>query len=78
MNYFFHKDAEAELKEAADYYEKQQPRLGLQFVAEIYLMIQRVVAHPEAWPRMDADGCGWMRMFVVHWCIGFLMVCFTQ
>ncbi len=55
MKVFFHKDAEIELNEAADYYEDQVPGLGIQLVTEIYLTVQRIMEHPHAWPVIEGD-----------------------
>jgi plasmid stabilization system protein ParE len=46
--------AEKELAEALDYYEGQQPGLGMQFAAEVDGAIERIVAHPEAWAPISA------------------------
>ena len=49
MMFHFHPAAEDELNQAADYYEDQQAGLGLEFVEEVYLTIQRIVEFPQAW-----------------------------
>jgi plasmid stabilization system protein ParE len=45
--------AEAELAEALEYYEEQQPGLGFQFAAEVDTAIERIVAHPQAWTALS-------------------------
>ena len=50
MNYFFAPEAEDELQDAIAYYEKCQEELGLDFAAEVYSAINRVIAYPKAWP----------------------------
>lgn len=46
MKYTFHPDARFELIQSVDYYEKQQPKLGLKFLEEIYSSIQRIIEFP--------------------------------
>ena len=53
MKYRFHPLADDELDKAADYYEDQQERLGLEFAEEIYLTIQRIVEFPHAWTPLS-------------------------
>lgn len=36
-------------------YENCRERLGVEFVAEVHSAIQRIVAHPHAWPVLDDD-----------------------
>jgi len=55
MSFRFYPDAEAELTESIQYYEKAQPGLGQDFALEIYASIQRAVAHPAAWPLLEED-----------------------
>ncbi len=55
MNFRFHPEAEAELLAAVDWYEVRSPGLGADFAAEIYDAIQRAVAMPLAWPRIDGE-----------------------
>lgn len=53
MNVIFHKDAEAELNDAADFYEARRRGLGMALVSEVYLAIQRIQHYPLAWPVME-------------------------
>ena len=55
MNFFFHPEAEIEFVQAVDYYEEVEKDLGLDFTFEIYSTIERVLAHPLAWPVIDDD-----------------------
>jgi plasmid stabilization system protein ParE len=45
--------AEAELVEAAKWYEKQAPGLGQQFLDEFEATMDRVTRFPEAWTRIS-------------------------
>ena len=51
--YSFHPEAAAEFRQAMDEYENCGEGLGLDFAAEVYSAIQRIVAHPQAWPVLD-------------------------
>ena len=44
----FHKLAERELNEAAQYYELETPGLGLAFVSEVERCLRSIEQHPEA------------------------------
>ena len=55
MTYSFHPDAEAELNASVDYYEECKTSLGLEFAHEVYKTIQRIIAFPNAWQKLDAD-----------------------
>jgi plasmid stabilization system protein ParE len=46
--YSFHPDAEAELADAADYYEARRPGLGKAFAGEIARTISLIREHPDA------------------------------
>jgi len=41
--------AQAELDEAAAYYETQREGLGAQFIEEVKRAIQRILQYPDAW-----------------------------
>ena len=45
--------AEAELDEAIAYYEEKEIGLGLRFLSEIRNSVDRVLAYPDAWPRIS-------------------------
>jgi len=55
MSFLFHPEAEIELNEAIDYYEKIESGLGFDFANEIYAAIQRSVSLPKAWAKIDND-----------------------
>jgi len=44
----FHQLAERELNEAAQYYDVEEPGLGLSFLQELDHCLQSIEAHPEA------------------------------
>ena len=44
----FHRFADRELNEAAQYYEVESPGLGLAFLKEVERCLQLIVDHPEA------------------------------
>ena len=46
----FHRIAEQELNEAAQYYDVEEPGLGLSFLREVSRCLQSIQAHPEAGP----------------------------
>lgn len=50
MKFTFHPEARFELIQSVDFYEEQQPKLGLKFLEEIYSSIQRIVEYPIAFP----------------------------
>ncbi|MDP2143250.1 MAG: type II toxin-antitoxin system RelE/ParE family toxin [Gallionella sp.] len=51
----FRKQARLEFDEAGDWYEKERPGLGLEFLAEIHLLIQRIAGNPEQFPMLYRD-----------------------
>lgn len=55
MNYYFHPEADAELNHATKYYEKCAVALGLDFAIEVFSSIERIIAHPKAWPVLEDD-----------------------
>lgn len=57
-----HPDAEAEVEEAADFYEGRRPGLGEEFRAEIEEAVARVRATPTAFAPYKRTGC---RRFLV-------------
>lgn len=46
----FHRLAERELTEAAQYYDSESPGLGSAFLNEVERCIQDILEHPEVWP----------------------------
>ena len=55
MKYSFHPEAEAEFVQAIDYYEECGAGLGYDFAVEVYSAIERIMAHPKAWPILEED-----------------------
>ena len=53
MTFRFLPPALAEVRDAARFYESKVPGLGLDFLREVRGGISRVVAHPEAWRKLD-------------------------
>jgi plasmid stabilization system protein ParE len=53
MKYAFHPEAQAELDQAADYYNACQPHLGGDFAREVYATIQNILSHPKAWAPLS-------------------------
>ena len=51
-----HREAEAELNAAIEYYEKMARGLGLDFLAEIERGIDLIERFPEAWPLEGKTG----------------------
>ena len=52
---FFRQQARLEFDEAGDWYEKERPGLGLEFLAEIHLLIQRIADTPEQFSMLYRD-----------------------
>ncbi len=55
MKYLFHPDAELELNASVDYYEECKTNLGSEFAYEVQKTIQRILAFPTAWQKLDGD-----------------------
>ena len=55
MRLIYHPDAEAELIEAAQFYEARVPQLGAQFLDAADTAISVVLEAPERWRIIDAD-----------------------
>ena len=55
MNFPFHPEAERELNQAVDYYNDCQPSLGLDFLREVYISIQNILAYPQAWTPISKN-----------------------
>jgi len=51
----FRKQARTEFDEAGDWYEKERPELGSEFMTEIQLLIQRIATTPEQSPMLYRD-----------------------
>ena len=55
MKLIFHPDAEAELIEAARYYESRVATLGAQFLAEANRAVGLILHSPNRWAVVDED-----------------------
>jgi len=51
----FRRQARTEFDEAGDWYEKERPGLGMEFMAEIQVLIQRIASTPEQFPLLYRD-----------------------
>lgn len=51
----FRRQARLEYDNAGDWYEKELPGLGMEFQAEIQLLIQRIASTPEQFPILHRD-----------------------
>lgn len=51
----FHPRAEAEMVEAATYYETQQSGLGRRFLAAVQEAVNRIVVNPHLYPVVELD-----------------------
>lgn len=51
----FRRQARLEFDEAGDWYEKERPGLGLEFLSEIHHLIQHIVSNPEQFPMLYRD-----------------------
>lgn len=51
----FQRDAEAEMIEAAAYYEAQQPDLGRRFLAAVQDAVNRAAITPRLFPIVELD-----------------------
>ena len=55
MRVIYHPDAEAELIEAAKFYERRVPTLGAQFLADVDRAISVILAAPDRWSVVEKD-----------------------
>ena len=55
MRLIYHPDAEAELIEAARYYESRVATLGIQFLAEANRAVGIILDSPNRWAVVDED-----------------------
>jgi toxin ParE1/3/4 len=49
----FHPAAEAELNEAADWYDERSPGLGAQFIGAVRMKIDTLLAAPQRWRAIN-------------------------
>lgn len=55
MRLIYHPDAEAELIEAAQFYERRVSTLGAQFLDVVDQAVRAIIDTPERWHIIDAD-----------------------
>lgn len=55
MKYSFLTEAQKELDQQVEYYERKQPNLGKDFLEEVLLAISRAMNNPKAWPEIASD-----------------------
>jgi plasmid stabilization system protein ParE len=55
MHLIYHPEAETEIIEAAEYYDRQVPGLGGQFLDEIEVAVAAIFDAPERWRRVDNE-----------------------
>jgi plasmid stabilization system protein ParE len=55
MRLIYHPDAEAELLEAAQFYEQRVPGLGDRFLNEFDATVAEIQQAPERWPVIEGD-----------------------
>jgi len=55
MRLIYHPEAEAELVEAAEFYEARSPGLGERFLREFDAAIAAILASPRLWPVVEGD-----------------------
>jgi hypothetical protein len=55
MKLGFHREASEEYAEAALFYEARRPGLGAEFIAEVELAQQRILAGPKHWPKIEPE-----------------------
>ncbi len=60
MSLIYHSDAEAELMEAAQFYERQVPTLGAQFLDATDRAIGVIQEAPDRWIVMEAVVCHYL------------------
>ena len=66
----FRRQARSEYDEAGDWYEKERAGLGVEFLAEIDRLLQRIADNPEQFPMLYRD----VRKAVAHrfpYCVYF-------
>ncbi len=51
MSHSIHPEAEAEFEAAAEFYNEREEGLGDDLYNEVFATIDRIIEHPNAWPR---------------------------
>ena len=55
MRLSYHPDAEAELAEAASFYERKMPGLGTRFRTDVDAAVTKILEAPERWRILEKD-----------------------
>ena|SRR3989337_286381 len=55
MNLIYHPDAESELIEAASFYERRLPGLGVEFLDQVDTAIAAILEAPKRWRIVEGD-----------------------
>jgi len=55
MTFSFHPEAEAEFREAIEYYEDRESGLGYDFSIEVFAAIQNIIRYPISWPVLEEN-----------------------
>jgi plasmid stabilization system protein ParE len=55
MRLTYHPEAEAEIVQAAEYYEKRVEGLGARFLSDLEATILRILEAPDRWQKVEAD-----------------------
>src|SRR5256885_9211871 len=55
MNLIQHQDAELEVIDAVDYYERQRQGLGMEFLDDVQRAYQTILAAPKKWARVTRN-----------------------
>jgi plasmid stabilization system protein ParE len=64
MRLTYHPEAEAELIEAAQFYEARSPGLGARFLRDFDMAVAEIQESPALWPLVDNDlRCRTLRRF---------------
>ena len=74
MRLIHHPDAEAELIEAAQFYERRVPRLGAQFLDAADVAIRVIQETPERWSIIEANVRRYLMPrfpYAIYYCILF-------
>ena len=55
MKFAFHPEARKEINQSFDFYDKQNNKLGTEFLEEVYSTIQRIIEFPKAFPKYSKN-----------------------
>lgn len=55
MSLMFRRESQLEFDQAARWYERQRPGLGVEFVNEIQRVLETIAEHPSQFPFADGD-----------------------